>query len=63
MLRDVRLLILESGRWSVMQKHQAVMEGISVEELMEFVRSFKEELYAEGLVQGNITQMVDSTHP
>ncbi|TSL47684.1 Nardilysin [Bagarius yarrelli] len=44
-------------RWSVMQKHQVLVEGISVDELMEFVRSFKEELYAEGLVQGNLTHM------
>ncbi|KAK3546767.1 hypothetical protein QTP70_035207 [Hemibagrus guttatus] len=60
--KDVRLLILEAERWSVMQKHQAVVEGVSVDELMEFVRSFKEELYAEGLVQGNLTHTVHTTH-
>ncbi|XP_053484659.1 nardilysin isoform X1 [Ictalurus furcatus] len=54
--KDVRLLILEAERWSVVQKHQAVVEGISVDELMEFVCSFKAELYAEGLVQGNLTR-------
>lgn len=61
--RDVRLLILEAERWSVVQKHQAVVEGISVDELMEFVCSFKAELYAEGLVQGNLTRTVYKTHP
>lgn len=61
--RDVRLLILEAERWSVVQKYQAVVEGISVDELMEFVCSFKEELYAEGLVQGNLTRTVHNTPP
>ncbi|KTF90084.1 hypothetical protein cypCar_00022127 [Cyprinus carpio] len=53
--KDVRLLILEHSRWSTIQKYQAVLDGLSVDELMEFVSSFKSELYAEGLVQGNFT--------
>ncbi|XP_062849767.1 nardilysin [Trichomycterus rosablanca] len=53
--KDVRLLILEAERWSLVEKHLVLVEGISVEELMEFVSRFREELYAEGLVQGNIT--------
>ncbi len=57
-LRDVRLLILEHSRWSTIQKYQAVLDGLSVRELMEFVGSFKSELYAEGLVQGNFTSTV-----
>lgn len=57
-LRDVRLLILEHSRWSTIQKYQAVLDGLSVHELMEFVGSFKSELYAEGLVQGNFTSTV-----
>uniref|UniRef100_A0A8C2FWC2 Nardilysin a (N-arginine dibasic convertase) n=1 Tax=Cyprinus carpio TaxID=7962 RepID=A0A8C2FWC2_CYPCA len=56
--KDVRLLILEHSRWSTIQKYQAVLDGLSVEELMEFVSSFKSELYAEGLVQGNFTSTV-----
>lgn len=58
LLRDVRLLILEHSRWSTIQKYQAVLDGLSVDELMEFVSSFKSELYAEGLVQGNFTSSV-----
>ncbi|XP_030630050.1 nardilysin [Chanos chanos] len=53
--KDIRLLILEHSRWSMIQKYQAVVDGISVDDLMEFVASFKSELYAEGLVQGNFT--------
>ncbi|XP_022541381.2 nardilysin [Astyanax mexicanus] len=55
--KDVRLLILEHSRWSMIQKYQAVVEGLTVDELMEFVNSFKRELYAEGLVQGNFTSV------
>lgn len=56
--RDVRLLILEHLRWSTIQKYQAVVDDLTVDELMEFVSSFKSELYAEGLVQGNFTSVV-----
>lgn len=55
--KDVRLLILEHSRWSTIQKYQAVVDGLTVDELMEFVSSFKSELYAEGLVQGNFTSV------
>ncbi|KAG7225895.1 hypothetical protein INR49_014323, partial [Caranx melampygus] len=51
--KDVRLLILEHSRWSMVEKYQALTAGLSSDELMEFSRSFKAELYAEGLVQGN----------
>ncbi|KAG9333933.1 hypothetical protein JZ751_009396 [Albula glossodonta] len=53
--KDVRLLILEQARWSVVQKYEAIMKGLSITDLMEFTRSLKSELYAEGLVQGNFT--------
>uniref|UniRef100_UPI003AABEDD2 nardilysin-like n=1 Tax=Centroberyx gerrardi TaxID=166262 RepID=UPI003AABEDD2 len=53
--KDVRLLILEHCRWSVVQKYQAVMSGLTVDDLMVFVSGLKAELYAEGLVQGNFT--------
>uniref|UniRef100_A0A672PFR8 Nardilysin convertase n=1 Tax=Sinocyclocheilus grahami TaxID=75366 RepID=A0A672PFR8_SINGR len=56
--KDVRLLILEHSRWSTIQKCQGLLDGLSVDELMEFVGSFKSELYAEGLVQGNFTSAV-----
>ncbi|XP_063074954.1 nardilysin [Engraulis encrasicolus] len=51
--KDVRLLILEHARWSMIQKYQALVDGLTVADLMDFVSSFKSELYAEGLVQGN----------
>ncbi|MEQ2225058.1 hypothetical protein ILYODFUR_013605 [Ilyodon furcidens] len=53
--KDVRLLILEHSRWSMVEKYQALMAGLASEELMEFSRSFRAELYAEGLVQGNFS--------
>uniref|UniRef100_A0A674F5S9 Nardilysin convertase n=1 Tax=Salmo trutta TaxID=8032 RepID=A0A674F5S9_SALTR len=54
--KDVRLLVLEHGRWSMVEKYQALADGgLTVEELMEFSRTFKTQLYAEGLVQGNFT--------
>ncbi|CAB1327839.1 unnamed protein product [Coregonus sp. 'balchen'] len=54
--KDVRLLVLEHGRWSMVEKYQALTDGgLTVEELMEFSRTFKTQLYAEGLVQGNFT--------
>ncbi|KAM3876483.1 nardilysin b [Diretmus argenteus] len=53
--KDVRLLILEHCRWSVIQKYQAVMKGLTVDDLMTFVSGLKAELYVEGLVQGNFT--------
>lgn len=56
--RDVRLLVLEHSRWSVIQKHQAVMKGLTVDDLLAFVAGLKAELYAEGLVQGNFTSTV-----
>ncbi|XP_048117608.1 nardilysin [Alosa alosa] len=53
--KDVRLLILEHARLSMIQKYQAVVDGLTVADLMDFVGGFKSELYAEGLVQGNFT--------
>lgn len=56
--RDVRLLILEHSRWSMVEKYQALTAGLTSDELMEFSRHFKKELYVEGLVQGNFSSMV-----
>uniref|UniRef100_A0A8C4FA50 Nardilysin a (N-arginine dibasic convertase) n=1 Tax=Dicentrarchus labrax TaxID=13489 RepID=A0A8C4FA50_DICLA len=53
--KDVRLLILEHSRWSMVEKYQALTAGLNINELMEFSQSFRAELYAEGLVQGNFT--------
>ena len=54
----MRLLVLEPSRWSLVQKYQALVEGVSVEDLLAFSRELKEQLYAEGLVQGNLTSTV-----
>ncbi|XP_013890122.1 nardilysin [Austrofundulus limnaeus] len=56
--REVRLLILEPSRWSVIQKFQVLTDGLTVEQLMVFATALKAELYAEGLVQGNFTSQV-----
>ncbi|XP_056304205.1 nardilysin b [Danio aesculapii] len=53
--KDVRLQILEHHRWSVMQKYEAIMADLSVDDLMTFANRFKAELFVEGLVQGNFT--------
>uniref|UniRef100_A0AAX7UEF3 Nardilysin a (N-arginine dibasic convertase) n=1 Tax=Astatotilapia calliptera TaxID=8154 RepID=A0AAX7UEF3_ASTCA len=53
--KDVRLLILEHSRWSMVDKYQALTAGLTTEELIEFSRSFRAELFAEGLVQGNFS--------
>ncbi|XP_054652769.1 nardilysin-like [Dunckerocampus dactyliophorus] len=53
--KDVRLLILEHSRWSMVEKYQALIAGLTSQELMDFSRRFKAELYAEGLVQGNFS--------
>uniref|UniRef100_A0AAX7U4V8 Nardilysin a (N-arginine dibasic convertase) n=1 Tax=Astatotilapia calliptera TaxID=8154 RepID=A0AAX7U4V8_ASTCA len=56
--KDVRLLILEHSRWSMVDKYQALTAGLTTEELIEFSRSFRAELFAEGLVQGNFSSAV-----
>lgn len=42
----------------MVEKYQALMAGPTVDELMEFSRAFGAELYAEGLVQGNLSGAV-----
>lgn len=56
--RDVRLLILEYARWSMIDKYRALMDGLSLESLLSFVKEFKSQLFVEGLVQGNVTSTV-----
>uniref|UniRef100_A0A8D3DW99 Nardilysin a (N-arginine dibasic convertase) n=1 Tax=Scophthalmus maximus TaxID=52904 RepID=A0A8D3DW99_SCOMX len=60
--KDVRLLILEHSRWSMVEKCQALTAGLTSDELMEFSRSFRTELYVEGLVQGNFSRAVSGQH-
>ncbi|XP_039184813.1 nardilysin-like [Crotalus tigris] len=54
--RDIRLSILEHGRWSLIEKYQTLINGISIESLTKFVGAFKSNLWVEGLVQGNFTK-------
>ncbi|KAM9796044.1 nardilysin-like isoform 2-T5 [Syngnathus typhle] len=53
--KDVRLLILEQGRWSLVEKYRAAVAGLSLQDLLDFAGQLKAELYVEGLVQGNFT--------
>ncbi|XP_056282428.1 nardilysin-like isoform X2 [Pseudoliparis swirei] len=53
--KDVRLLVLEHSRWSMVQKYEVLSAGLTSDDLMDFSRCFRSELYAEGLVQGNIS--------
>ncbi|KAJ6662537.1 hypothetical protein lerEdw1_011674 [Lerista edwardsae] len=53
--KDIRLLILEHGRWSMTDKYETLMKSVSIDSLLIFVKAFKSQLFAEGLVQGNFT--------
>ncbi|XP_066479934.1 nardilysin [Tiliqua scincoides] len=53
--KDIRLLILEHGRWSMINKYETLMKNLSIDSLSLFVKAFKSQLFAEGLVQGNFT--------
>ncbi|XP_056388223.1 nardilysin [Hyla sarda] len=53
--KDVRLMILEHNRWSMIEKYQTILKGLTLEQLLSFVEQFKSRLYVEGLVQGNFT--------
>ncbi|XP_007427608.1 nardilysin-like [Python bivittatus] len=54
--KDIRLSVLEHGRWSLIEKYQTLVNGISIETLTKFVDAFKSNLWVEGLVQGNFTK-------
>ncbi|XP_067391576.1 nardilysin-like [Emydura macquarii macquarii] len=53
--KDVCSLILEHGRWSMIDRYRRLMKGLYTESLSTFVKGFKSQLYVEGLVQGNFT--------
>lgn len=46
----------------MVEKYQALTAGLTMEELMEFSQSFRAELYAEGLVQGNFSSAVSAQY-
>uniref|UniRef100_A0A8B9L1E8 Nardilysin convertase n=1 Tax=Astyanax mexicanus TaxID=7994 RepID=A0A8B9L1E8_ASTMX len=58
--KDVRLQILEHCRWSVIQKYEAIMKNLTVDDLMQFVTKFKAKMFVEGLVQGNFTSSLSA---
>ncbi|KAK7889402.1 hypothetical protein WMY93_024962 [Mugilogobius chulae] len=53
--KEVRLQILQPRRWPLILKHQALVQGLSLDRLLDFVSEFKRHLFVEGLVQGNVT--------
>uniref|UniRef100_H3CJ00 Nardilysin b (N-arginine dibasic convertase) n=1 Tax=Tetraodon nigroviridis TaxID=99883 RepID=H3CJ00_TETNG len=53
--RDVRLLILEPSRWSLVQKYGSILGGLTLDHAAHLCGSAEGELYVEGLVQGNFT--------
>lgn len=42
----------------MIDKYRALMDGLSLESLLSFVKEFKSQLFVEGLVQGNVTSTV-----
>ncbi|XP_060100309.1 nardilysin-like [Heteronotia binoei] len=53
--KDLRLSVLEHGRWSLIDKYKVLNNGLTIENLLAFVKAFKSRLWVEGLVQGNFT--------
>ncbi|XP_054841211.1 nardilysin-like [Eublepharis macularius] len=53
--KDLRLSVLEQGRWSLIDKYKIINNGVSVEALLGFMNAFRSHLWVEGLVQGNFT--------
>ncbi|XP_063795614.1 nardilysin [Pseudophryne corroboree] len=53
--KDVRLLILERDRWSMVEKYLTILKGLHLEQLLSFFDQFRSQLYVEGLIQGNFT--------
>lgn len=59
--RDLCHVILEHGKWPIIDKYQRLLKGISAESLSSFVKAFKSQLFVEGLAQGNLTCQVSLT--
>ncbi|XP_071897732.1 nardilysin isoform X4 [Anas platyrhynchos] len=53
--KDLCHVILEHGKWPIIDKYQRLLKGISAESLSSFVKAFKSQLFVEGLAQGNLT--------
>ncbi|XP_074858420.1 nardilysin-like [Carettochelys insculpta] len=53
--KDVFSLILEDGKWPLIDRYRRLKKGLYPESLSSFVNGFKSHLYVEGLVQGNFT--------
>ncbi|XP_060661374.1 nardilysin [Drosophila nasuta] len=57
--RDVRLCVLEHIRWLMIDKYKS-LNDITLKDLKEFATLFPQQLYVQGLVQGNYTE--ESAH-
>ena len=58
LVRDVRLSILQDVHWTAMEKHKTIM-NISLDMIKGFAKKFlvASNLYIQGLVQGNVTEI------
>ncbi|XP_034475038.1 nardilysin [Drosophila innubila] len=57
--RDVRLCVVEHMRWLMIDKYKS-LNDITLKDLRDFARQFPQQLYVQGLVQGNYTE--ESAH-
>ncbi|KAH8276628.1 hypothetical protein KR044_000187, partial [Drosophila immigrans] len=57
--RDVRLCVLEQIRWLMIDKYKS-LNDITLKDLQEFAAQFPQQLYVQGLIQGNYTE--ESSH-
>ncbi|XP_017963608.1 nardilysin [Drosophila navojoa] len=53
--RDVRLCVVEHLRWLMIDKYKS-LNNITLKDLQEFATLFPQQLYVQGLVQGNVTE-------
>ena len=54
-MRDVRLSVLQDVYYSPHQKHN-VVRSLTLDQLKQFVSTFKSQLFIQGLVQGNMSK-------
>ncbi|KAH8395965.1 hypothetical protein KR222_000349, partial [Zaprionus bogoriensis] len=57
--RDVRLCVVEHMRWLMIDKYKS-LNDITLQDMQEFAKAFPQQLYVQGLVQGNYTE--ESAH-
>lgn len=57
--RDVRLCVVEHVRWLMIDKYKSLNE-VTLKDLQEFAHQFPQQLYVQGLIQGNYSE--ESAH-